>query len=379
MRTKIGLLLPRSDMFPSLALDFIQGLKLLLNNSNNSLTSFEYIIEGIGNATDDSVNRIAEKMILQENVDLTISFCGIFKLNELVTTFNSYKKPLIHIDVGGNVFKKEHVSEYVLHHTLNLCQSTYASGVYAAKNFGKNAALAISFYDGGYHLTESFVKGFTENGGNIVYNYVGPMDYKSETFETMILGIENSKPDVVFGLFSYKEASKVFEIISNSKLNGKMPFVVIPLMTDEIVNTKNYGMQNVYSISSWSFHDDSVEMKNFKSFYQEKYENSPNIFSLLGYETGLLITKSLNPKGKIPLKVSESVKFKKIQTPRGELTFNNFNESQITQFKLREFIFINTNYQNKVIETIDASISESLNEKFKEFPLSGWKNPYICT
>ena len=114
-------------------------------------------------------------------------------------------------------------------------------------------------------------------------------------------------------------------------------------------------------------------------YYQEKYENSPNIFSLLGYETGLLITKSLNPKGKIPLKVSESVKFKKIQTPRGELTFNNFNESQITQFKLREFIFINTNYQNKVIETIDASISESLNEKFKEFPLSGWKNPYICT
>jgi len=209
MGLKIGLLLPRSDMFPTLALDFLNGLKLSLKSSDSANLP-QFIIEGIGNAADNSLLKVAEKMILQEDVDITISFCGIFKLKELVAIFNSYKKPLIHLDLGGNVFKKEHISEYVLHHTLNLCESTYASGIYAAKNFGKNAALAISFYDGGYHLAESFVKGFTENGGKIVYTYVSPMEYKSETFETMIKGIESSKPDVVFGLFSYKEAIKVF-------------------------------------------------------------------------------------------------------------------------------------------------------------------------
>ena len=379
MGLKIGLLLPRSDMFPTLALDFLNGLKLLFNKSDTNINFPQFFIEGIGNATDDSLLRIAEKMILQEDVDLTISFCSIFKLKELVAIFNSYKKPLIHLDLGGNVFKKEHISEYVLHHTINLCQSSYVSGVYAAKVYGKNAALAVSFYDGGYHIAESFVKGFTENGGSIVYNYVSPMDYKSESYETMVQGIETSKPDVIFTLFSYKEATKVFETLSKSKLNGKIPFLAIPLMTDEVYNTKNHQLKNVYSIASWSLDEETAEMKNYSSLYQEKYKNNPNIFSLLGFETGLIIDKNLNAKGEIPSKISESVKLNDIQTPRGKLTFNSFNDSQITQFKLREFKFSNTNYQNIVIENIDASISENLNQKFEEFPLTGWQNPYICT
>lgn len=378
MGLKIGLLLPRSDMFPTLALDFLNGLKLTLKSSDSANLP-QFIIEGIGNAADNSLLKVAEKMILQEDVDITISFCGIFKLKELVAIFNSYKKPLIHLDLGGNVFKKEHISEYVLHHTLNLCESTYASGVYAAKNFGKNAALAISFYDGGYHLAESFAKGFTENGGNIVYTYVSPMEYKSETFETMIKGIESSKSDVVFGLFSYKEAIKVFEAVANSQLNGKIPFICIPLMTDECNNTKNYNLDNVYSLASWAFEEETPEMRNFNSSYSKKHENNPNIFSLLGYETGLIVHKSMNDQGEIPSKISESLKSKKIQTPRGELIFNNFNDSQVNEFKIRKFHFINTNYQNTVAGTIDASISENLKEKFEELPLTGWQNPYICT
>jgi len=366
-------------MFPTLALDFLNGLKLVLNKSNNSSNFPQLIIEGIGNATDNSLLKVAEKMILQEDVDLTISFCSIFKLKELVAIFNSYKKPLIHLDLGGNVFKKEHISEYVLHHTLNLCQSSYVSGVYAAKVYGKNAALAVSFYDGGYHIAESFVKGFTENGGSIVYNYVSPMDYKSESYETMVQGIETSKPDVIFTLFSYKEATKVFETLSKSKLNGKIPFLAIPLMTDEVYNTKNYQLKNVYSIASWALDEEIPEIKNFISEYQSSYEETPNIISLLGYETGLTIANSITSDYKLPSKISKHLRSKIIDTPRGKLSYNSFNDSQITQFKLREFKFSNTNYQNIVIENIDASISDNLNQKFEEFPLTGWQNPYICT
>jgi len=176
MELKIGILLPRSDMFPTLAMDFLNGLKLAFKIPWGDLLIPKLLIESVGNATDKSLLQIAEKMILQENVDLTISFCGIFNLKKLAGIFNAYKKPLIHVDLGGNVLKDEYTNPYVIHHTLNLWQSAYFSGVYAANTFGKNAALALSFYDGGYHLAESFVRGFTENGGNVVYNYVSPMD-----------------------------------------------------------------------------------------------------------------------------------------------------------------------------------------------------------
>ena len=379
MEIKIGILLPRSDMFPTLSLDFLNGLKLSLSNLTDKNIEFKYIVESIGNAADDTALRVAEKMILQEEVALTISFCSFYKLKELVTIFDSYKKPLIHLDLGGNVLKKEHTSPYVLHHTLNLWQSAYISGKYAADNFGKKAALAISFYDGGYHLTDAFVQGFTDHGGEIVFSYVSPMDYKSETFESMLSGIKESKPDVVFSLFSYKEGKKIFETLSKSEINGQIPILAFPLMTDEQINTEDYKIKDVYSVASWSFDEDSLEMKEFLSDFKITHVKDPNIFNLLGYEVGTTITHCLKDDGSIASEIKTHLNLKNIDSPRGELTYNNYNESEISDFKLRKFNYNKIKYHNTVIEILETTISDKTYQKFEDLQLSGWKNPYICT
>lgn len=379
MELKIGILFPRSDMFPTLAMDFLNGLKLAFKTFGGDLLIPKLIIESVGNATGKSLVQTAEKMILQEDVDLTISFCGIFNLKELVRIFNAYKKPLIHVDLGGNVFRKEHISSYVIHHTLNLCQSAYFSGVYAANTFGKNAALAISFYDGGYHLAESFARGFTENGGNVVYTYVSPMDYKSELFETMIDGIQKANPDFVHLLFSYKEGEKVFEVISKSSLNGNVPFLATPLMTEETGGFDNCNVENVFSISSWGFDSAIPQMNSFQNHYSHIYGNSPNIFALMGFETGQIISVCLGTDNKIPSKIGEFVSSLVIDSPRGEIIFNRFNETQISLNKIKHFLFDETQYKNTVVKTLNSSFQEELYEKFQNYPESGWHNPYIIT
>ena len=103
MILKIGILLPRSEMFPTLALDFLNGCKLAFKNSLPSSCTPTFIVEGIGAGADTSMLKIAEKLLLQENVDITIAFCGSTHLTGLVTIFDSYKKPLIHVDLGGFV------------------------------------------------------------------------------------------------------------------------------------------------------------------------------------------------------------------------------------------------------------------------------------
>lgn len=376
MELKIGILLPRSDMFPTLALDFLNGLKLVLKNAERHSSVPKYIVEGIGNASNDTLLRTAEKMILQEQVDVCISFCSEFKLEEMVNMFNAYKKPLIHVDLGGRVLKNEHKSAYVVHHNLNLWQSAYLAGAHAAHNFGKQAAMISSFYDGGYHLATSFEEGFTDHGGTIVYNYVSPMDYKSESFDTMIEGLKTTKPDVVFALFSYNESIKVFDKIAASNINETIPFMVIPLMTDEGTHTKNYNLDNIYSIASWSFDDEIPEMKSFISDYKANFSATPNIFGLLGYEVGLILTNWLESNQGL---ITECLKTKSIASPRGTLKFNSFNDSQVANYKLRKFNFNQIKYHNTVIDTMESSIIDDLYLKFSDLPLTGWKNPYICT
>ena len=379
MAPKIAVLLPKSDMFPTLALDFLNGFKLSYKGLKDSSSGPDLIVEGIGNAADDQLIRTAERMVLQENVDLTLSFSGNLVLEHLVQFQTAYKKPLIHLDLGGNLLRENHRSPYVLHHTMNLCQSSYAAGKLAAEKFGKKGALLASFYDGGYQLSFSFVKGYTDGGGEMVFNYVAPMDYKKESYEVMIRGLEASGADVAFTLFSYKEGAKVCKALGSSGLNGKIPFMAIPLLTDEYFNTENYQIKDVVSIASWSFDDESESMQSFLKIYRKEHSEPPNIFGLLGYEVGQLINYCLENEGKIPFQIGDFYRNKELETPRGTLVFNEYFDSYVKALKLRKFQYNQSKYHNWVIDNLESIPPQELYQEGEELPHSGWQNPYICT
>lgn len=377
MELKIGILLPKSDMFPRLAIDFLNGFKLSLNQSDTDSYVPKYIIESVGNATDSSLLERVERMLLQEETDVIVCFCSYFMLDSLVTIANSYRKSIVHVTLGARVLKPTHHSPYVLHVSLNLCQTSYLSGKYAAITFGKKAALLSSFYDGGYQLSESFFQGFTDHDGQIVYNYVSPMDYKSETFDTMIEGLKETSPEVLFSIFSYKEGNKVLAKLSQSGIT--IPTVAIPLMTDENIENEVQLPENLYSIASWAFGEATKSMEEFKQNYQSKYSDAPNIFSLLGDEVALILSYCLQKESSIPDQIGTYFSNKTLFTTRGELRFSEYNESIPLFFKLRKFELTEGNYQNAVIEVLDSSFSEIIYKKMEELPYTGWKNPYICT
>lgn len=378
MELKIGILLPKSDMFPRLAIDFLNGFKLSFNPSDNQNYVPRFIIESVGNATDLSLLQRVERMLLQEETDVIVCFCSYFMLDSLVSIANSYRKPIVHVTLGARVLKPNHVSPYVLHVSLNLCQTSYLSGKYASMHFGKKAALLSSFYDGGYQLTESFFQGFTDNEGEIVYNYVSPMDYKSETFETMVEGLKLLQPEVLFSIFSYKEGNKVLAKLAQSGLDS-IPTVAIPLMTDESNEVEDQLPENFYSIASWAFDEDIKSMDDFKNTYLSKYAETPNIFSLLGDEVGIILLNCLQKESSIPDQIGAYYSTKMLLTPRGELRFSIYNESIPRFFKLRKLEGTKGNYQNAVLEVLESSFSDSIYNKMEELPYTGWKNPYICT
>ncbi|MBX2827117.1 MAG: ABC transporter substrate-binding protein [Flavobacteriaceae bacterium] len=379
MEIKIGLLLPRSDMYPTLALDFMNGLRHSFNTFNSSDHTLKFLVEGVGTASDDGMVRLGEKMILQEDAALVVSFCSLFKLTDLVSPFNAYQKPLIHVNLGGNAIKKEHVSPNILYHSLNLWQSCYGAGMYAAKKFGKKGAIAASYYDGGYQHSQAFVQGFTDSGGEIVNYYVAPMDYKSENFEGMLQGIDESDPDVVFTLFSFNEGKKVLDVLAQSELNGKIPFVAIPTLTDESIMTENHDIKNMVSVASWTFQDEEEIMQNYISEIKETYHKPPTVMTLLGYEIGQVIAMTLNEHGHIPPAIANALEHKSVPSPRGLFTYNSYHETQIAQLKIRDFTFSDNGYKNIIVDTMDTSFMEDLYAKFEELPYAGWQNPYICT
>ncbi len=378
MEVRVGLFLPNSEMFPKLALDFLNGIKLPFKNGQASHSAPKYIIESIGNGTDSTFSQRIEKMLLQEEADLIICFCSYFLLENVVAIANTYKKPIIHVTLGARVLKPIHYSTYVVHQSLNLCHTSYLSGKHIAEKMGTKVAMLSSFYDGGYHLAEAFYNGLTDYSGEVINNYVSPMDYKSESFQKMIDGIELAKPDALFCIFSHIEGNKVMDKLIESGLDA-IPSITIPLMTDESLLVNDFYPSKMHSIASWAFDDDTIVMKNFCFDYKNQYEEVPTIFSLLGYEVGSIILHCNQSENKFPNKIGDYIKTQNLVSPRGSIQYTEYNESLPETFKIRKLEKVNGNYQNTVLEEVDSSCSEIIYKKMENLPDTGWKNPYICT
>lgn len=372
MPSKIGFLLPSSEVYPLLITDFLNGFKLSYTQSNLPIPEIHF--EGIGNGTDASILRISEKIIIQENIDMLIGFCGYNQIEKLMTLIKTYQKPFIHTDFGGTILEESIKNEYAIHHSLNLWESFYYAGIYAAKNIGKRVAVINSFYEGGYQLLYGFVKGFEQAGGEIVSMQVATSDYKNYDFETLLNKALDANPDFIFSNFTHKESAIVFQKMKEMGVLENTPIIYNPLANhvfSEEIATKN----NIYAISSYFINHENTWEIAFKA----SFKKFPNEATLLGYEAGLFAIKTLENDPDLVSPITEILKTKTIVSPRGEIKINQANETTFESISIKKSIDdLPKSTENLTIK--DAQFADATIENLKGGQVfGGWYNPYLCT
>jgi hypothetical protein len=60
------------------------------------------------------------------------------------------------------------------------------------------------------------------------------------------------------------------------------------------------------------------------------------------------------------------------------LSYNDFNESTLSEYKIRTFTFTNGKYINSVTGVLSYDL-DTVNTELGALPIGGWKNPYLCT
>ena len=371
-------MLPNSDMFPALSLQFVNGFKMGIADDTINHIKIDLVIEKLGQAADDSVLNIVEKNLLQEHLDIVFSFCGNAVLEKLTKRFTAFKKPLVHLDLGGNLVRKSQGSPFVLHHHLGICFSAYSAGYRAARKWGGNALVATSFYDGGYDIHKSFEKGFKDGGGSDVWYYVSPNDYKNHSLDPLFELIDNNKPSVLFALYSYKEGHRFLSEFNDSKINGSLPIVTTPFITNQNYMHDDIN-EEVSSIASWSFNDRTSEMTKWKKAYSDHYNDEPSPFSLLGFESAQILKKSIGSNGTPVSEIGSHFITEAINSPRGKLRYNCYHEVFSSQPEWNKIRIDEAENHEAVPSDLMTMDTEKLNEYFENQPISGWNNPYICT
>ncbi len=94
-----GLLLPRSTDYPALGFDILDGLRYNLKGTGQEDARF--LTENIGYGEDHDLNYAkAEKLVLQDNVDVVIAYCSAANAEPLYNLAGISGKPFIFLDAG---------------------------------------------------------------------------------------------------------------------------------------------------------------------------------------------------------------------------------------------------------------------------------------
>lgn len=378
---KVGLLTPRSTLFPHLSTDWLSGLKIFLKH-HGVADDFSLSIDNIGFGTDEQdIYSKAEKMLLQEDADLVVLFADNYAAEMLAPLFSATNKLLLVVNFGANFPDNQEPASTVIYHSLNFCFHAGLTGKLAASGKSKNAINAVSYYDGGYRQCFCMLNGHQSNGGVPVFNHITHLRLSEFTLAPIAEFAENN-PDVatLLCLFSGEQAERFYDEIGAIQEKHPFQLFVSPMMLDETLKLP-VEMSGINASGYVPWHSSLGNSANiqFKEIFTKATGKSVNYFSLLGWETGMLLSMIREKyNGNNAAETIVLLKQEVINSPRGSLkldgnTHQTYGPSYLAVINSTRSIEI-----QEEIKMLDEEWQLFCEIKLGAGESSSWRNTFLC-
>jgi branched-chain amino acid transport system substrate-binding protein len=381
---KAGILYPRSKAHPGMMVDFLDGIKLALNY-HQLKHDVELITESIGfGGHEKEVYEKAEKLLELEGADIIVAYIDLRAVPILEPLIQASGKLMIVVNSGANYPENWAPQSNIIYLTLQHSFLCWLSGVLAAGNNNPGAAVATSFYDGGYLHIAALSKSFSRNGGHILHNHVNKGVY-NETFEIEALTdflAADKEVHKLLCVFDSAPATLFYDRLNKYNDSNRLQLYVSPMMMERAAWQNHENGYNFLIKGHLPYHDASESEVNtqFRNFFTAQSKREPSIFALQGWETSLVLREVLlNCKENYTdgVFVADHLATVTINSPRGTLNL----DSETAYFIAPAYEGVIKNNSKELIVT-PAEKTEQEWQNFVEDPLtgpsSGWTNTYLC-
>ncbi|KAF2514952.1 type 1 periplasmic-binding domain-containing protein [Flavobacterium foetidum] len=372
---KIALLLPRSVIYPSMSFDIMDGFKSSLKKMGHE-EKHEIVTASIGLGADNKEIYSCSEQLLFNNTDIIIAYINPDTAEFIQPLFESSGKLLIVLDSGYHFqnFEKKIPNVYFISLQNGLCSRLIVRK--AIEEGQHNFAFTCSFYDAGYRPPYTFSTAIQDNGASIHYNHVtslkkadfnlGPLEEFLEQNDNVSL-LASFCGDMTEDFF--RESSKLKNIASRKTYASGFT------AEESWLNKIAYPGYNWSCAVPWSVNLTNDENVEFVTVMKNIREQKANIFSLLGWEAGLFVTKSNG----------QTLDHISIDSPRGKVYFNpntGFSEAPVY------YATVTKNEENgncileNVIEVTDLEEERSRLHQhvlaIQNTAINSWLNSYAC-
>jgi branched-chain amino acid transport system substrate-binding protein len=380
----IGILYSRSTAHPELMLDFIDGVKTFLkDNALDKICHLQLESIGFGGA-EKEVYEKAEKLLLIDNADILVAYVDLRSAAILEPLIHASGKLLIVINPGANYPENWVPKESTIYLTLQHSFLTWLTGSLAREAKSKYGVLATTFYDCGYLHGAAMVNNFTATTEKVIaFNYINNQAY-DHTFDINQLTdflATNKETETLLCLFDSLPASIFYSLLHKTDASRLQLFVSPMMLEDAAFKNINEGFTfSIEGYLPWSSSQDNEANKHFTTIYKEQTKRAASIFSLLGWETGLLLKTIIDNCAAYQndgTKIADHLTTVQIDSPRGEMILDAKTNFFITPVYKCSVKNNSTKIEITRVDDIRNEWHSFTNNNNSEGDVSGWLNTYL--
>ena len=296
---KIGLIMAYSGQFADTAAQMDNAVKLYIKQHGDTVAGkkIEIIRKDTGGPNPDVAKRLAQELIVRDNVDILAGFTLTPEALGAAGPSEEAKKFMVVMNAATSIITAK--SPYIARTSLTIPQLENTLGQWAAKNGVKKAYTMVSDYGPGIDAETWFHKGFKGAGGEIVGSVRMPV--ANPDFSAFVQRAKDLNPESIF-IFIPGGAQPV-AIAKALQERGVDPNKVKVMgqgeLTMDDVALKNMGDAGlgIITVFHYGWEHKSKMNEDFVKAYNAEFKRNPDIFSIGGWDGMHLIYEALKKTG----------------------------------------------------------------------------------
>jgi branched-chain amino acid transport system substrate-binding protein len=285
---KIGLLLPRSVIYPSINFDIVDGMRAGLLHYGCEESQIVTASIGIAAKNDEVYARCEQ--LLMDGVDVVVAYVNPSTAEFIHPLFTGSGKMLIVLDSGMHYPSFQKLSNAIFISLQGtLCCRVSARLAVRSGTFAN--AFTCSFYDAGYRTSLAFTDSLDRAGGSIVFNHVTSLKRSEFSLEPLANHLRENPAHGVLAGFCGDMAEDFFKAGKELDLFAKYTIWGSPYMTEELwLDKMPYPGGSMKTSVTWARSLDNPENQAFKQALNKP--GKANIFSVIAWEAAALIAEA---------------------------------------------------------------------------------------
>ena len=295
---KIGVMMPTSGVFAVLGQRQLNGMRFAIEEAGGEVAGrkIEMLHEDTEGKPDVGLAK-ARKFVLSDKVDVTAGIINSAVALAVAPYLSSQRVPLVISNASTDLLTGEKCDRYVYRVSYSSSQITEPIGIWMAKNAPKSIYILGSDYVAPHEYIAAFKKGYLAGGGNLLGETYTPFA-RTQDYGPYISQARSANPGAIFAVYFAAEALLFVKQYESFGMKATIPLYGPIGLTPPVLRTaQGLAAAGVTSPSNYVAELDTPENRAFRAAYRKAYNEDPEEFSVMGYDTMRFIFEAVKARG----------------------------------------------------------------------------------